>query len=361
MPSAAPGASLPSKRICIVLLSGIGDVVHGLPIVNALKRDDPERHVTWVVQSEAAPLLASHPAVDEVVTFDRKRGLGEIAALWKKLRPKRFDLLLNFNIYFKSAVVTFVARASNKVSFGRDRARDAVWLLANHRIPPRRTTHTLDRFIEFLDYIGVPAEPIEWRLPISEDERRAQREFFQPLSGRPVIGLVPTSGRSEKDWPTESYAEVATAATRAFGCHVLLLGGPGLREGARARAVAASAEVETTWALGPDLRRLVYLIDGCDLIIAPDTGPLHIARALDTPVIGIYWHTDPSQCGPYGAFEELTVDRFNYDGPGAPARDLPRRSGEGRMTLVRIDDVLEKVELAMKRYVRSARSGKGSA
>ena len=94
------------KRICVVLLSGIGDVVHGLPVVNALKRDDPERHITWIVQSEPAPLLQPHPSIDRVITFDRKKGLSDIRRQWHDLRPLEFDLVINFNIYFKSITNT---------------------------------------------------------------------------------------------------------------------------------------------------------------------------------------------------------------------------------------------------------------
>ena len=353
------GAQLPSKRICVVLLSGIGDVVHGLPIVNALKRDDPERHITWVVESPGAPLLRPHPAVDEVLTFDRKRGLPEVIALWRTLRPKKFDLLLNFNIYFKAAVVSFLARAPNKVSFGRDRLRDPlVSFAANRRIPARDTPHIQDSFMEFLEYLGIPVEPVEWRILLSDEEKRAQREFFRALDDRPAVAIVPSSGREPKDPPIELLARVATAAARDLDCRVVLLGGPGKREQARARAVEEGSEAEVVWALGPDLRRLTYIIGGCDLIMAPDTGPLHIARALEIPVIGLYGHTDPSYHGPYGAFEELTIDRYNYDAAGKPTKQTAATAREGRMELITVGDVVEKLELALDRYIKPARSGK---
>ncbi|MEE8550826.1 MAG: glycosyltransferase family 9 protein, partial [Gemmatimonadota bacterium] len=302
------------KRICIVLLSGIGDVVHGLPIVNALKRDDPERHITWVVESPGAPLLRPHPAVDDVLTFDRKRGLPEVIPL---------------------------------VSFA-----------ANRRIPARDTPQIQDSFMEFLEYLGIPVEPVEWRILLSDEEKRAQREFFRALDDRPAVAIVPSSGREPKDPPIELLARVAAAATRDLDCRVILLGGPGKREQARARAVEKGSEAEVVWALGPDLRRLTYIIGGCDLIMAPDTGPLHIARALEIPVIGLYGHTDPSYHGPYGAFEELTIDRYNYDAAGKPTKQTAATAREGRMELITVGDVVEKLELALDRYIKPARSGK---
>ncbi|NIR42834.1 MAG: glycosyltransferase family 9 protein [Gemmatimonadetes bacterium] len=335
------------KRICMVLLSGIGDVVHGLPIVNALERDDPERRITWIVESLGALLLRPHPAIDEVITFDRRRGLTAVTGLWRALRRLEFDTVINFNVYFKAIVPTAIARAPDKLAFGRDRARDLVWLFANHRLPARQTRHTQDRFLEFLAYLGIETEPIEWRIQLTEEEREAQSEFFRALAGRPTVGLVPTSGRPLKDWPVERFAETATALERDFGFEVVLLGGPGARETERARAVAESSEAAPRWALGNDLRRLVYLIDGLDLLIAPDTGPVHIARALGTPVIGLYGHTDPHEVGPYRAYEDLWIDR---------SRDEPERHAPGgwdqRMELIAVSDVLDRVERALERYVR---------
>lgn len=348
----------PAHRVCIVLLSGIGDVVHGLPIVNALKREDPNRHITWVVQSEPAPLLRPHPSVHEVVTFDRKRGLGEVRALWRKFRPRSFDLVLNINIYFKAVVPTFTARAPHKICFGRDRSRDLVWLFANHRLPPRPRRHKQDQYIEFLDYLEVPAEPIEWRFTFTEQERDAQREYFGRFEGRRTLAIVATSGRSAKDWPTDRIAELATACERDLGFKIILLGGSGSREQRRAREIIERSEASIEWGLGPDLRRLLYLIDRCDLVVAPDTGPLHIARALGRVVIGLYGHTDPLREGPYRAFEDLWIDRYNFDAPDQPC-DLAGRGGRlDRMDLIPASEVLEKVELALDRYLRPARTAR---
>jgi len=348
----------PGRRLCLVLLGAIGDVVHGLPVVNALKRDDPERHITWVVERPALPLLQPHPAVDEVICFDRKspRRIG-IWALRRVLRERRFDAVLNCGIYFKSGVPTFFARAPAKLGYGSDRAKDLIWLLANHHLPPRGPRHRQDMYLEMLEFLGIEAEPIEWRIAITDAEREAQDEFFRGLDADRVAGIVTTSSIPAKDWRRERFARVATALERDFGFRVLLLGGPGEREQARARAVQAGTEAKVVWALGPDLRRLVYLQERCSVVIAPDTGPLHIARALGTPVIGLYGHTDPHRAGPYRAFQDLTIDCYNYE-PDGRAYDGPLERTHaahggcrnGRMKLITVESVLKKVALALERY-----------
>lgn len=351
------GSELPTGRICLVLQSGIGDVVHGLPLVNALKRDDPGRQIVWVVERGPAPLLCPHPAVDDVVLYDRRGGMGELLSLRRKLRHREFDLVINCGIYFKSAPPTYLARARHKLGFGRDRANDFIWVLANHRLPPRGPRHRQDMYLEFLTYLGIAAEPLEWRISLTEEERGAQAHFFEELGADRVVGIVTTTAMEPKDWPVERFAALATVLARDLGFRVVLLGGPGARERGRAREVVKASEADTVWALGGSLRRLVYLIDGCDLLVAPDTGPLHIARALETPVVGLYGHTDPGRAGPYGKYQDLVVDRYNYEGEGRPyegrqERQHPARAGgRARMAHIGVQDVVEKVELALERYV----------
>lgn len=358
----------PSRRICLVLQSGIGDVVHGLPLVNALKRDDPAREITWIVERGPASLLQHHPSVDTVIHFDRRRGLPEVRALWRALRPRSFDLVLNCGVYFKSIFPTLFARAPHKLGFGRDRAGDLVWLFANHRLPAQPPRHRQDMYLELLEPLGLAGAELEWRITFSEEEREAQSRFFAALDGDRCAAIVASASSQVKDWPVERFAEVAAALERDFGFRVLLLGGPGEREGQRARQVIERSEARALWALGPALRRLVYLLDGCDLLIAPDTGPLHIARALETPVVGLYGHTDPWRSGPYRKYQDLVIDRYNYDAPGVPyrgpvERQHPARPGarRGRMELIRVADVLEKVELAVEQYLTMERTGPGDS
>lgn len=354
---AAPG--FPTRRVCLVLLSGIGDVVHGLPLVNALKRDDPDRRVTWIVERTPSALLEPHPSVDEVIHFDRRRGLRDVLRLRRALRDREFDVVLDAGIYFKTAIPTFLARAPRKVGYGRDRAGDLVWLLHGHRLPPRGPRHRQEMYLELVEYLGIDPRPLEWRISITDEEREAQRRFFDGLGAGRVAGIVTTSAMAPKDWPPTRFARLATRLEHDLGFRVVLLGGPGVREGERARRVAADTDADVVWELGPDLRRLVYLIDGCDLLIAPDTGPLHIARALETPVVGLYGHTDPRRAGPYSRYEELVVDRYNFDAEGVPysgavGRAHPARAGgrgRARMELIEVDNVLQKVELAAERYV----------
>ncbi|GJG86172.1 glycosyl transferase [Gemmatimonadetes bacterium T265] len=346
-------------RVCFVLLTGLGDVVHGLPVATALKRAGVTRHVTWVAEPMPAQLLAGHPAVDRVVPFRRREGWRGVVALRRALRDAAravggFDAALNFNVYFKSAWPTLFSGAPLRLGFGRERARDGVWLAANRHVPPGPRRHTQDMFLEFLDALGVPhrrpSAPADWGLDaLTPAERAARAAWAAGRSGRPRAAIVPASAVGAKDWPPERWAAVADALAARHGFEVVLVGGPGAHETAAAREVAARATRPVTWAMGDGVRRVAWTLGACALALAPDTGPLHVARALGVPVVGLYGHTNPWRVGPYRAYEDLWVDA--YTPPGAepdPSRFDP--PPDDRMRAITVDEVLERVERAVARY-----------
>jgi heptosyltransferase I len=340
----------PADRVCVVLLTGLGDVVHGLPIVNALKDQDPSRHITWVVEPMPSGLLTPHPSIDEVVVYEKKKGRRGVLDLRRKLAGGRFDLTINLNYYFKSVWPTLLSRAPHRLGFDWGRSRDGVWFAANHHIAARPRRHTHDIFLEFLEHLGVPAPRAEWRIPIAPEERRAQGEFFAQMEGRPVVSIVPASANAKKDWLPDRYAALIDALEHDFGFRALLVGGPGERETRLAREISRLTSTPPVWGLGDGIRRLVWMLEGSRLVVAPDTGPVHIARALDVPVIGLYGHTNPWRVGPYRAYQDLWVDRYTDPGEAPdPSRFDPKH---GRMEQITVNDVLERVERAQRSYLR---------
>ena len=330
-------------RICVVLLTGLGDVIHGLPVVNALKRADPTCRITWVVEPMPAPVLEGHPAVDEVVVFRKKAGARGVAELARALRGRRFDVTLNLNIYFKSVFPTVLSGAPVRLGFDRARSRDFTWLFANRHLRPNPRAHTQDMFLEFLDRLGVERGPLEWRLAPTAAEARAQAAHFAGFD-RPVAAVVPASANAKKDWLPERYARVMDALAEDFGYAPMIVGGPSERERRITDAILAASKVRPAVELGDGIRRLVWLLGGSDLVIAPDTGPVHIARALGVPVVGLYGHTNPWRVGPYRRFEELWVD--TYTEPGAAPDPSNAEPKLGRMERITVDAVLDRVARA---------------
>src|SRR5437763_787497 len=143
-------------RVGVVMMSAVGDAVHVLPLLTALKRHSPTSHVTWVLQPGAASLVRGHWAVDEIIPFDRAKGWRAYPEVRRALRSRPLDVVIALQVYFKAGIVTSFTRAPVKVGFDRARARDLNWLFTTNRIPPREGQHVQDQYFAFLDALGGP-------------------------------------------------------------------------------------------------------------------------------------------------------------------------------------------------------------
>lgn len=338
------------ESICIVMLSALGDAVHVLPVLVALKRAWPATRITWIIQPVPHKLVANHPAVDEFVIFHRRRGTAALRSyreLMAQLNGRRFDLLLNLQVYMKAGLITSLVNSDVKLGFDRRRARDLNWLFTTHRIPARPTGHVQDQYFEFLEYLGISPEPVEWKLELSAAEQNAQSEFFADRAA--TCAIVVGTSKPQKNWLPDRYAQVIDTLHDKYGFAPMLVGGPSPVERELAAEIERLCKCPVENQLGDDVRRLVWLLAGSDLVLSPDTGPLHIARALDRVVIGLYGYTNPKRYGPYRKYEDLIVDGYaRTPGESYPLSAEHRPDGMSRIT---VDMVLDKVDRAVKRYL----------
>ncbi|HUQ48730.1 MAG TPA: glycosyltransferase family 9 protein [Gemmatimonadaceae bacterium] len=341
-------AELP-REIRIVLLSGLGDVVHGLPVVNGIKAADPTVRITWVVEPMPASILANHESIDRIVVFRRRDGLSGIRDLQRDLKalPKP-DVSLNLNVYAKSIWPTVINRSPRRLGFGSDRSFEGVHLASNEHLPTRPWAHTADMFLEFAEQLGVTVKRPEWNIRFTENESKAQSDYFAQFGGRPVATIIPASATMKKDWLPERFAEVADALDSDFGFQVVIAGGPGSREGAIAEEIASLSRAKIFLAMGDSVRRLASIVAGSNLVIAPDTGPVHIARAFDVPVVGIYGHTNPWRVGPWRKFSDLWID--HYTPVGAEPDPSDRAPKWEVMPTISASEVIAKISVAVEKY-----------
>jgi heptosyltransferase I len=333
-------------RVCIVMMSAIGDAVHVLPVINAIKRHQPSSRITWVLQPGPAALVRGHPAVDDIVIFDRHRGVRGFLDVRAELQKRQFDLLINLQVYLKAGLVTALSGAPVRLGFDTARARDMNWLFTTERIPAKPVQHVQDQYFEFLSELGITWEPIQWNLGPWPDERAMQQDWVDSI-GNPYAAIVVATSKPDKDWIPQRWASVVDLMEKHYGLRSVLVGGNSPRELEAADRIARNSSSLPINALGSGLRKLVSILDASSLVLSPDTGPLHMSVAIDKPVISLIGYSDPRRTGPYRKFHDLIIDAYHNPGESGP---ITMETRSGRMERITVADVAAKLEIWNQRY-----------
>jgi lipopolysaccharide heptosyltransferase I len=305
----------PPSRILILRTSALGDVVHCLPVLAALRRHLPAARLGWVVEEAMAPLLAGHPDLDLVLTVRlrpwRRRPLGggtpgEVVRFLRRLRGFGADTALDLMGNHKAGILARLSGARRRIGPARPWRREpesAVWI--DEPVPlPDDAHHAVDRALAVAAALGLPRhEPADFGgaklFAGGEPPGTAARLERAGLDGRPFALLHPAAGWRNKEYPPERWGEVARRLAQESGLLTLVTAGPG--EDDRGAAVAAAADGAARVTAGTDLPTLAALIRRAALVLGGDTGPLHLARALGAPVLAVHGPTDPARHGPYAA------------------------------------------------------------
>ena len=345
------------RHVAIVRLSALGDVTLLLPVIETLKRAAPQARITWITGSLAYQLLEGYPGV-EFIVFDKSRGLRAYLDLRRRLQGRRFDALLAMQASWRANFIYPLISAPVKIGFDRVRARDGQWLFTNRRIRFAHQ-HLLDSFFAFLGALGIEERVIEWNLPITGADR-SWAAARVPREHAPVLAVNPGASKAEREWPVERMIEVIRAAQSRWGAHVILTGGPGVREqsaGATIMAAVSTGIVNLIGATTP--KKLAAVLARADCLLAPDTGPVHLAGAVGTPVVGLYAVASPQLSGPY-RYPELTVNRYpeavrTILGQDPQTVSWTTRVHRGEpMRLIEVADVLPKLTQVFEKMKRKA-------
>lgn len=287
------------ERVLIVRTGAIGDVVNALVVANAIREAAPATRVGWVVHELARPLVADHPSVDRVHLWPRGSGWSGVRRLLAELRGERYGLALDLQRIAKSALVARLSGAPRVVGFDRARSKELAWLWPTERIPARPDSrHRVEGYLDVVRHLGLPLPRTLHRLP--QDARAAawaEGEFAR-LGGAPILVHVGASKAANR-WAPERFGGLAGALARDPGGPVLLIGGPG-EQAAGARAMAAAGSEVHDLTGRTDLRQLVELCRRARLVVSADSGPMHVAAALGTPVLALFGPADPAATGPWG-------------------------------------------------------------
>lgn len=334
------------KRICLIRTSAIGDTVHALGLINVLRQGYPHAYLTWVLQTLPYEMVKYQPGINQFITFDRKTGFAGWQDLIRRMRMQTFDLVIAPQASAKVSLLTLFTKAEIKLGFDWKRSRELHWLVTNRHIPQQPIQHVQDQFLEFAEFLGLKKTTPCWDFYFTAQERTWQKEFFARIS-RPIIGLVIASAHPQKDWPPTYYAQIADFVHQDLKLQPMLIGGPSQRERDIAATIVSNCRYQPLIALEKPIRRTMLQLEGCRLIVSPDTGPLHIAVALNTPTVGLYGYSNPRRCGPY-RFHDLLIDAYNID--ESEAAPITRKTKPGRMSLIKPETVMHKIEYGLSAY-----------
>jgi len=337
--------------LCILRLSALGDVTHVVPVVRAIQSHWPTTKITWVCGAFESKLLANLENV-RFVTFNKSAGVKEYRALWQSLRDTHFDVLLHMQVSARANIASLGIRAKIKLGWDSTRARDMHSLCINARVPFVKQQHQVLGFLSFAQTLGIPVTEPSWQFPVDE---RAQGFVDQHLdNNRRTLIISPSSSHTLRNWTIEGYAAVADHAMQCHNMQVILCGGPSASEVSLAQLITDATTGELINLTGKDtLQQLIALIDACDVVLSPDSGPLHLANALGKPVIGLYACTWSRRSGPFDSLH-YCVDHFEQaaqDIMGASASSLrwgKRIERDGVMQMISVAEVTDKLDEVMK-------------
>ena len=296
-------------RILVVRLSSLGDVVHTIPVAAALRRARPDAQIDWLVEERYRELVQLVPAVDHAI-FARAEGgagWGGLTCVVRQLRASRYDVALDLQGLLKSAALAWLSGAGRVIGFEPAHLREP-WARWMYTETPKigRPVHVIEKNLTLAASLGACSE--EWEFPI--DERSSATVALDLLGLQPAQAFAlinPGSSWSSKCWPPERYGALAAQLSSKEGLRSVVSWGPG--EEARAQAVADASSGTAVLTPPTSVADLVALARAASIMVSGDTGPLHIAAAVRTPVVGVYGPSDPRRNGPWGA-EDAVVSRY---------------------------------------------------
>ena len=337
----------PPRSICLLRLSALGDACHVVPIVRTLQRAWPETQLTWIIGKAEARLFGLIEGV-EFITVDKRTGFAAGRDLRARLAGRRFDVLMHMQLALRASLISRLVPAALRLGFDRARARELQWLFTNARIAARTREHVLDSFFGFTAALGIAERTLRWDVPLPAQARQYAEQLIP--DARPTLLISPCSSHELRNWRPERYAALADYAVRRHGMRVILVGGPAPAERAMGMQIERAVGVPLINQVGRDtLPQLLALLARATVLVSPDSGPVHMASMVATPVIGLYAATNPERSGPYlsrrwcvNAYAEA-ARRFR----GCAPEQLPWSSKievPGVMDLIEVERVTAKLD-----------------
>ncbi|MDM8536001.1 lipopolysaccharide heptosyltransferase II [Desulfobacterales bacterium HSG17] len=345
-------------NILIIKLSAIGDVIHTLPALNAIRKHYPNSKITWVVEEAAASIVQGHEALDRVLVSKRKKWLKgllksssrnksikEISSFIRQLRDTNYDLVIDFHQLLKSGVVVWLARGKVKAGFDKGMQHmEHSYFFLNKPIPPvSMEHHALSRYLMLVQALGIPVKKVEYKLPVGKPHRQAIDKVLSENNmgnSKMLIAINPVAQWKTKLWENKKFSKLADCLIKTYKADIIFTGGPedlpivqDIIDNMKENALNLAGK--TT------LKILAALYEKTRFVISTDTGPMHLCVAVKTPVIALFGPTAPWRTGPFGPNHE--VIRLGMECSPCFKRECMRKDLLC-MRGIDVEDILERVD-----------------
>jgi lipopolysaccharide heptosyltransferase I len=328
------------KRVLLIKPSSLGDVIHALPVLSAIRRTWPQAEVDWVIARGLEQIISDTAGINRLVVMDKDkwrrdgiRALPSILRFRNEVRRGKYDLAIDLQGLFRSALAAYWSGAPVRIGFKK--AREGAPVFYNRRVDYGSAVHAVDRNLKVAEALGLETGPVEFNLGVNDDAAERVKALFAEcgISGDYIV-VNPGARWESKLWPAERFGAVAKQLAACTGLPVVVTGAAS--EAAIAKAVCnASGNMAISLAGKTGLKELVAVLAGARIVITNDSGPMHIAAAAGTPVVAVFGPTDRNKTGPYGMWHAVVSAKPEC----APCR---RRSCDDWrcMTGVSVGDVL---------------------
>lgn len=349
-----------SFKLCILRLSAIGDVCHAVAMLSAILEQKAKQkqdiEITWVIgkiEHQLLKHLTEHFHNLRFVVYDKSAGKQAKAAVKKALSDTEFDALFVMQVALRANLLSRVIKAKKRIGFDKARAKEGHSFFINARIKPRQHAHVLEGFMGFAEAIGIDIDSILndkpfWHLPLIETDTHWLKEQLTGAGIKKYAVVSPAASKAERNWLPERYAELIEYIQQK-GLSVILCGGPSTLDLETSESILKLTDKVTLNLVGKTtLTQMLAVLNQAEVVIAPDTGPAHMATTQGTPVIGLYAHSNPRRTGPYlsieqtaSVYDELALEQF-----GKPWQALPwgkRVKGKSLMQKISLETVIDRL------------------
>jgi heptosyltransferase I len=336
----------PPATLCILRLSAVGDICHTLPIVRTLQQVWPDTKLTWMIGKLEHSLIGDIPGI-EFIIFDKAKGFKAYRELRQQMKGRHFDVLLHMQMSLRASLASLLIPANIRLGFDKQRANDLQWLFTNAQITYKPKQHVMESFFGFLESLGIEEKRLKWDIPIPTS---AYDEINPQLPQKPFMVISPCSSMAYRNWHVEGYSQVIDYVAEQYHLPTVLTGGPSAIEQEYGDQISRLCKHKPVNLIGKtSLKNLLAVIEQAKFLIAPDSGPAHMATAVGTPVIGLYAATNPDRARSY-LNPELVINRYpdainkKYSTSIESVPWGARIKDEGTMDLIKPSDVISKID-----------------